>query len=142
MENEKVLKYSNDDITVVWKPQACIHSKLCWKQLGDVFKPAERPWVNIKGAESQRIMEQVERCPSGALTYYKNNEAQENDSVQTESIVEVAPNGPLLVYGNITVKHSNGEEIKKNKVTAFCRCGQSANKPYCDGMHTKTGFMG
>ena len=52
------------------------------------------------------------------------------------------PNGPLLVYGNITVKHPDGEEIQKNKVTAFCRCGQSSNKPYCDGTHTKINFEG
>lgn len=142
MTPEKTLKYTNNEITIVWKPHVCIHSKLCWKQLGDVFKPAERPWVKIDGADSQTIMAQVDKCPSGALSYYKNEEAEENKNISAESIVEVAPNGPLLVYGNITVKHSDGEEIKKNKVTAFCRCGQSSNKPYCDGTHTKIAFIG
>lgn len=52
------------------------------------------------------------------------------------------PNGPLLVYGNIVVKDKEGNQTQKNKVTAFCRCGASSNKPYCDGTHTKIGFEG
>ncbi|MBN8697186.1 MAG: (4Fe-4S)-binding protein [Bacteroidetes bacterium] len=141
MEKEAVIKYKNDDITIVWKPKMCIHSKLCWKQLGVVFKPAKRPWVDPKGASTERIMEQIDKCPSGALSYY-NNKEEENIQVKTENIVEVMENGPLLVYGNITVKKDGGEEVVKNKVTAFCRCGQSGNKPYCDGSHTKINFKG
>jgi CDGSH-type Zn-finger protein len=40
------------------------------------------------------------------------------------------------------VKDKEGNETHKNKVTAFCRCGQSSNKPYCDGSHIKAGFEG
>jgi len=50
------------------------------------------------------------------------------------------PNGPLLVYGNVQVKHTNGTAENKSKVTAFCRCGKSGNKPYCDGSHIPAGF--
>ncbi|MBL7889136.1 MAG: (4Fe-4S)-binding protein [Bacteroidia bacterium] len=141
MEKEAVIKYKNDDITIVWKPKMCIHSKLCWKHLGVVFKPAERPWVDPKGASTERIMEQIDKCPSGALSYY-NNKEEETVQVKAENIVEIMENGPLLVYGNITVKKDGGEEVVKNKVTAFCRCGQSGNKPYCDGSHTKINFKG
>lgn len=70
---EITIKYKNEDITVIWKPNTCIHSKKCWKELGDVFKPLEKPWVKIDGASSQRIIEQIDRCPSGALSYRKNN---------------------------------------------------------------------
>ncbi|QJW89341.1 (4Fe-4S)-binding protein [Spirosoma taeanense] len=66
--------YTNGEITVVWKPAACIHSKLCWTQLFRVFNPKARPWVNMAGAGSDRIAEQVDRCPSKALTYYQNAE--------------------------------------------------------------------
>jgi uncharacterized Fe-S cluster protein YjdI len=68
-EQEKIIKYSNADLTVVWKPAMCTHSKHCWKELGVVFKPKERPWVDMKGASSERIKEQVDKCPSGALSY-------------------------------------------------------------------------
>lgn len=134
--------YTNGEITVVWKPNVCIHSKLCWTELGEVFNPRARPWVNIDGASSERIIEQVDRCPSKALSYFRNDNPVNTDDVQAESIVEPVPNGPLLVYGNLKVKDTDGHETQKNKVTAFCRCGASSNKPYCDGSHVKIGFVG
>lgn len=54
----------------------------------------------------------------------------------------MTPNGPLLVSGNVTVKRADGTETKHHKVTAFCRCGASGNKRYCDGTHRKVGFTG
>lgn len=134
--------YTNGDITVVWKPSVCIHSKVCWTQLPEVFNPKERPWVNMDGASTERIAEQVDRCPSKALSYYRNEDGIKSEDVQAESIVEPVPNGPLLVYGNLRVKDASGNETQKNKVTAFCRCGASSNKPYCDGSHVKIGFLG
>jgi uncharacterized Fe-S cluster protein YjdI len=142
-ESPEITKtYSNGEITVVWKPAVCIHSKLCWTQLAEVFNPRARPWVNIEGAGTQRIIDQVDRCPSKALSYFRNEEAIEPEAIQAESLVEPLPNGPLLVYGNLRVKGVDGHETQKNKVTAFCRCGASSNKPYCDGTHLKVGFVG
>lgn len=133
-------KYSNGEITIVWQPEVCIHSKLCWTELLEVFDPRKRPWIDIKGADTERIIEQVQRCPSGALSFYRNNETPEPASVEAESLVEVSKNGPLLVYGNLVVKDAAGNETRKNKVTAFCRCGASGNKPFCDGTHLKINF--
>jgi CDGSH-type Zn-finger protein len=59
-----------------------------------------------------------------------------------ETKVEVLNNGPLLVYGTLKVTHKDGREEIKNKTTAFCRCGASNNKPYCDGTHVKHNFVG
>ena len=132
--------YTNGEITVVWKPSVCVHSKVCWTGLIEVFNPRERPWIKMDGAPTQRIAEQVDRCPSKALSYFRNEEHLLTDDIQAESIVEPMPNGPLLIYGNLRVKDANGQETQKNKVTAFCRCGASSNKPYCDGTHVKIGF--
>ena len=71
-EKEVIVHYKNSDITVVWKPKVCIHSKKCWKELGNVFKPMEKPWVQMDGATAERIIEQINCCPSGALSYIKN----------------------------------------------------------------------
>ncbi len=132
-------EYSNGEITIVWKPSQCIHSTLCWKGLINVFNPKNRPWINIQGADTETIRQQVENCPSGALSYYLSTE-QNTPAISVDTTVEVTPNGPLLVYGNITVKNKTGLEEKKYKVTALCRCGASTNKPYCDGSHVKIGF--
>ncbi len=68
-------KYSNDDITIAWQPAKCIHSTLCWKgQRGllSVFNPSKRPWIIPEGATTEAIIQRVEQCPSGALSYMKN----------------------------------------------------------------------
>ena len=75
---QKTFKYSNGQITVVWKPELCQHSTICWKGLLQVFNPNEKPWINMNGASTERIIEQVRKCPSGALSYYLNDEKVEN----------------------------------------------------------------
>jgi uncharacterized Fe-S cluster protein YjdI len=144
----KTHHYKNDEITVVWKPDTCIHSTLCWKGLLDVFNPKERPWIKMDGATTEKIIEQVRKCPSGALSYFLNKEGLEeqvdDDKVVSEAAkilkITVSANGPYLVDTECLIVHSDGrEEIKKGKV-ALCRCGMSANKPYCDGNHRKNGF--
>lgn len=131
----EVKKYSNGEITVVWKPSVCIHSTKCWKDgLPEVFDPKMRPWINPQGAESERIRQQVMKCPSGALTI---EGAAETDS---GTFAAVTFNGPLIVEGNIEISHHNGQKENRSGKTAFCRCGHSANKPYCDGSHHKNKF--
>ena len=138
-----VKEYTNGEITVVWQPEKCIHSTLCFQGLPEVFDPKARPWVNIEGASSDKIMEQVKRCPSGALSYYTNDDASaDKPQVSVERVVEVVQNGPLMVFGNLTIKHNDGTTSRENRVTAFCRCGGSGNKPYCDGTHKKIDFKG
>jgi CDGSH-type Zn-finger protein/uncharacterized Fe-S cluster protein YjdI len=57
-------------------------------------------------------------------------------------VVKVTPrkNGPLSVEGNLEVVSGTGRTINRLTKTTLCRCGQSANKPYCDGTHAKVGF--
>ena len=73
MSDKKIVKeYSNDDITVIWQPHMCTHSKKCWKGLITVFDPRKKPWITLEGSSSDRIMNQVDQCPSKALSYRKN----------------------------------------------------------------------
>jgi len=71
---DKKIKYTNGDITVVWKPELCKHSGRCVTQLPKVFNLKTKPWVTITGADSDTIKEQVNRCPTGALSWYDNEE--------------------------------------------------------------------
>ncbi|WP_166965876.1 (4Fe-4S)-binding protein [Yeosuana marina] len=137
----KTKEYSNGDVTVVWKPEACIHSAVCVKGLPDVFKPKDKPWIKIDKVSTEALIQQVKQCPSGALSYYMNAESNKTSKV-LETKVEVMENGPLLVYGTLNVTHKDGNKETKNKTTAFCRCGMSHNKPYCDGAHVKEDFKG
>ena len=64
--------YTNDEITVFWRPELCIHSANCLIGLPGVFDSTERPWINIRGASSAEIIKTVDTCPSRALLYLKN----------------------------------------------------------------------
>ncbi len=138
-------KYSNGEVTIVWRPSLCIHSTKCFSGLGEVFDPRKRPWITPEGATTDRIIAQVKNCPSGALTYLLNregtDETEETES-KTDTVIEPATNGPLMVYGPIAIKDTSGQVTRKSNVTALCRCGGSANKPYCDGSHKRNGFEG
>jgi putative redox protein len=67
-ETEKQIKYSNDEITVVWKPDVCKHSGRCVTQLPGVFDLQIHPWINMHGATTDEIIAQVNKCPTGALS--------------------------------------------------------------------------
>ena len=137
----KIIEYTNGETTVVWEAEKCIHSAICVKGLPEVFKPSERPWVKIDAANTDSLVNQVKQCPSGALSYYMNDKKNMSSEVLNTK-VEVLENGPLLVYGTLKVTHKNGDQETKNKTTAFCRCGVSNNKPYCDGSHVDNEFKG
>jgi uncharacterized Fe-S cluster protein YjdI len=142
MEKKSIKKeYSNGELTVVWEPAKCIHSEVCVHTLPKVYDPKAKPWINVDNATTEELKAQIKQCPSGALSYYMNGEEnQEAESMETK--VEVLANGPLRVYGTLKVTDTSGKTETKYKTTAFCRCGQSNNKPYCDGSHVKADFRG
>ena len=74
MERKITKKYTNDEVTIVWKPDVCIHSGICFHGLPSVFDPRKKPWINPEGASSEDMINQVKKCPSGALTYYMNSD--------------------------------------------------------------------
>lgn len=138
-------EYSNGDVTVVWQPDKCIHSAICANGLPEVFQPKDKPWIKADNASAEAIINQVKQCPSGALSYYTAADKQESKTSEnmsdTKTKAQVIANGPLMVSGDITVEHADGKTETK-KSAAFCRCGHSANKPFCDGSHTKQDFKG
>ena len=67
-------KYSNGEVTIVWKPATCIHSANCFKGLPEVFDPRVKPWIEPKGASTEKIIDQVKKCPSVALSYLMNSD--------------------------------------------------------------------
>lgn len=147
MEKSTTKHYSNGEVTIVWKPNLCTHSAICAKGLPNVFQPKERPWVKADAATTQQIVEQVAKCPSGALSSFMNDESGNDISSEKTSATEpvkavVVKNGPLILHCDLAITNAAGNITNKDKMTAFCRCGASANKPFCDGSHKKAGFEG
>lgn len=140
-EGEIVKKYSNGELTVIWKPKLCIHSAICVHTLPSVYNPDEKPWIKAENASTAALKAQIAKCPSGALSYEMDNkDAQEDKEMKSQMQIQISPNGPLLIQGNLSVTMVDGSIEEKKRTTAFCRCGGSANKPYCDGTHTKIDF--
>jgi len=137
---KKVHSYSNDEITISWNANTCFHSEVCTKNLSSVFNLKQKPWINVNGATKEEIIKLINTCPSGALSYdlYSTEEKDITPSVS----IRIVPDGPMLVNGafEFTDKDGNVSQVEKN--TAFCRCGGSENKPFCDGTHKKIGFKG
>ncbi|NVK27750.1 MAG: (4Fe-4S)-binding protein [Flavobacteriia bacterium] len=121
MAEEKVKTYSNGEVTVEWRAHVCIHSENCWRGLPEVFKPKERPWIQVENVDSERIVNQVHKCPSGALRI-AGEEVESKDS-----------------KGSIIAKKQPAEvELEGGKPYLWCACGRSGDQPFCDNTHQKT----
>lgn len=134
--------YTNGEVTVFWKPDLCIHSTKCFHSLPEVFNPKIRPWVQLDKSSTDKIVETVKNCPSGALSFKYNSESSNEEKPLTNSSVriEVTNSGPLMVTGNCVIINKDGTETIKEGKFALCRCGQSTRKPFCDGTHKTITF--
>lgn len=64
--------FSNDEITVTYEPRCCVNAELCARQLSNVFRHSVIPWIDLDGADTDKIIQQINKCPSGALKYHIN----------------------------------------------------------------------
>ncbi len=67
-------EYTNGELTIVWQPGKCEHAGVCVKTLPNVYKPKEKPWINPENASTEELIAQINACPSGALSYYMNED--------------------------------------------------------------------
>ena len=63
----------NKEITVFWTPSKCKHAGICVKKLPQVYDPKARPWLKPEMASKEQLIEQINACPSGALSYKIEN---------------------------------------------------------------------
>ena len=73
----KNIEYSHGELTIIWQPDLCQHSGICVKTLPQVYNPKERPWVKIENATTDELIAQINKCPSGALSYRLNKKEEE-----------------------------------------------------------------
>ena len=136
MSDRKI--YRSDDIVVTFEPRLCIHSERCVHGAPTVFDPKAKPWIQPQHASADAIAAVVAQCPTGALQYQRLGAAAEQPDESPS--IHIVSGGPLHIRGNVTVQDSEGRVFRRTTRVALCRCGASANKPYCDGTHSKIGF--
>lgn len=128
--------YTTQGIVVYYRSKLCIHAAECVRGLGQVFDPAKRPWIQPQHATPQELAQVIERCPSGALRYERlDGAAAEAASAGLQ--VQFVENGPAYLRGALQLSNDQGQLLYQGTRAALCRCGQSANKPFCDNSHLK-----
>lgn len=65
-----------------------------------------------------------------------------SDEAESGGTLAINPvkDGPLMLLGNLTIRNSSGRDAWHGNKVALCRCGESGNKPFCDGSHKSAGF--
>ena len=132
-------EYRNERIAVYWSPQFCIHTANCLNAQPAVFDSMRRPWIDVGAANADDIADAVMACPTGALTFERLDDGAQ-ESADGDVTVQPRTNGPLFVRGPMTIVDARGEVVREGMRMALCRCGGSANKPFCDGTHRTIGF--
>lgn len=131
--------YLGREVIVNFDGSRCIHAAECVGGLPEVFDPDARPWIDPDKATAQDIARVVARCPTGALTVRRlDGEALEQPDPR--NTVGIRADGPLHLRGRVTVTRGDGAPIAEYMRVALCRCGASANRPFCDGSHSRIAF--
>jgi uncharacterized Fe-S cluster protein YjdI len=135
--------YETDAITVSFDPGRCIHSAECVRGLPAVFDPRRKRWIQPEHASAEAVAEVVARCPTGALQVRRpdGSAAQPAPAAAPSTVtVTASANGPLFVRGPVRVLDAAGNLLREDDRVALCRCGATANPPFCDGSHARVGF--
>lgn len=61
----------NKDLKILWEPSKCQHAAICVKMLPNVYHPKDKPWITPEKATSEELKSQIDKCPTGALSYIR-----------------------------------------------------------------------
>lgn len=123
----------------IGEPEYCIATARCLQALPQVFDVRKRPWVRIDAASTDDVARAVALCPTGAISF-KRLDGAAQEAVPEPPTVTPWPDGPLFVRGHVQIMQAGNDEPRDATRVALCRCGQSSNKPFCDGTHRTIGF--
>lgn len=124
------------DVVIRFEAKRCIHARHCVLGQPGVFKAnVVGPWIAPDEATStEGLVAVAQACPSGAIRYLRRDGGPE-EAAPPVNLVQLRENGPLGLRANLRL---DGEPIGYR--ATLCRCGASANKPFCDGSHKAAGF--
>jgi CDGSH-type Zn-finger protein/uncharacterized Fe-S cluster protein YjdI len=125
---------STPGITLRFDGRRCIHSRHCVLEAPTVFV-ANTPgaWIHPESTSVEHCVRVALACPSGAITYERHDGGAQ-EAAPAVNVLRIRENGPYAVSAAIELP--TGREFR----ATLCRCGQSKNKPYCDGSHKAAGF--
>ena len=122
-------------LTVVYEGRRCIHSRHCVLDAPTVFKantPGE--WIYPDTVPVETLVAVAHNCPSGAIRYQRHD-GEPEEAAPPVNQLRLRENGPYAVHAPLSIA---GQDDGFR--ATLCRCGQSHNKPWCDGSHVASGF--
>jgi len=130
--------YVGKKITIHDNRGICSHAGFCTDGLPSVWRMRTEPWIDADGAEVQEIIDTIKKCPSGALSYTIDGvEHRNQDRPQS---IKITTNGPYVIQGGPDLDGAETLTGASPEHRTLCRCGQSKNKPFCDGSHWYANF--
>ena len=130
--------YQGKKITVYDNRSICAHAGICTDSLPAVFQYGENSFVDPDGAGVAEIIDIVNRCPSGALSYIIDDESETR--LIDEASISITANGPYVLKGKVVLLDIDKGAGASESSCSLCRCGASKNKPFCDGSHWDINF--
>jgi len=113
----------------------CIHSRHCVLGAPEVFLAnVSGPWLHPERVTVEACVAIAHACPSGAITYERHDGGPQEASPPV-NVLRLRENGPYAVHAAIDLA-GHGTFLR----ATLCRCGKSANKPFCDNSHREAGF--
>ena len=122
-----------------WNRKLCIHIGECGRAEGELFVGGRKPWCQPDLASDNETADVVRRCPTGALSV-EFSDGSRVEQPADENTIQVAYNGPLFVRGDLQISDTPADVPELKFRAALCRCGKSANKPFCDNSHLDADF--
>jgi len=98
-----------------------------------------RMTLSARSTQDQaNVAEIVAHCPSGRLELEREDARAVEPGYEPSIVVE--ENGPYWVRDRVPIESADGTTWEVRNRVALCRCGESSNKPFCDGTHRRIGF--
>jgi CDGSH-type Zn-finger protein/uncharacterized Fe-S cluster protein YjdI len=124
-----------EDITLRFDAARCIHSRHCVLGAPSVFLAnVKGPWLHPETVSVEECAAIAHACPSGAITYERHDGGPQ-EAAPAVNVLRIRENGPYAIHADVALK-GHGKLLR----ATLCRCGKSANKPFCDNSHRDAGF--
>jgi len=122
------------EVTIHDNRDICAHAGHCTDGLPNVFRHGTEPWIDPDQATTERVIETIRKCPSGALSYSIDGVELRNPAARQPDVSITVP-GPYALTGSVELDEAEWAEGASEEHFELCRCGGSKRKPFCDGSH-------
>jgi len=130
------VSYAGKNITIHDNRSICAHAGHCTEHSPAVFSMTAKPWIDANADAVAQTVATIQMCPSGALAYSIDGVLHEHSG--RAPAIRISKDGPYEVVGGLELR-GDAAPVSAEHYT-LCRCGQSKNKPFCDGAHWGAGF--